>query len=296
MAETEKMPDFDEMRARLTGESRVHFEGLGDAWGVLTGRTPAEVMPQIVGTVVHEGATRPVWQWRREGKEYVLLAWPQDQPARAAVLMAGDDGGELSPVTVVPLLDGLPNDLTVEESRPWQRGHLANVSVSVIEGENPLWFFNPLYNRDIEALTPGVTHTFLLAGLAYGLRKALIDEFTITRGPRYETWASSWLAKNPDKGRLDVPPLKVDVAGKRIILPGRNFCEYELRGLVEEVEDCQLEKMPVKILHLTFPFEDRTPLRLPVFASNLVLGDYIPLKGDEVDAYVHLQGRVVDFD
>jgi hypothetical protein len=290
MTETEKTP------ARPTGENRVHFEGLGDAWGVLTGCNPAEVVPQIAGTVVHAGATRPVWQWRREGKEYVLLAWPQDQPARAAVLMSGNEGENLSPVSVVPLLDGLPNDLTVEETRPWQRGHLANVAAGVIEGENPLWFFNPLYNRDIEALTPGVTHTFLLAGLAYGLRKALLDEMTITRGPQYEAWAAAWLEENPGRGRLDVPPLKVNLTGKRIILPGRNFCEYELRGTVEEAADCQLEKMPVKILYLTFPFENREPLRLPVFASNLVLGDYVPQKGDEVDAYVHLQGRVIDFD
>ena len=136
----------------LTGKNRIHFEGLGDAWGALTGRDPAAIMSQIAGTVLHAGGTRPVWQWRRDGREYVLMAWPQDQPARAAVLMAGETGGKLSPVTVVPLLDGLPNDLTVEESHPWERGHLANVSVSMIEGKNPLWFFNPLYCRDIEAL------------------------------------------------------------------------------------------------------------------------------------------------
>jgi hypothetical protein len=276
------------------GRERVHFEGLGDAWAAITGRNPAAIMSQIVGTVLHAGGTRPVWQWRRDGKEYVLMAWPQDQPARAAVLMAGEPEKELSPVTVAPLLEGLPNDLTVEEARPWERGHLANVAVSMIDGENPLWFFNPLYSRDIEALTPGVTHTFLLAGLAYGLRKALLDEISITRGPRYEAWATAWLTENPGKSGLDVPPLKVDMTGKRIILPGRNFCEYELRGLVEEVADCELEKMPLKILYLAFPFENREPMRLPVFVSKAVLGDYVPEQGHEVDAYVWLQGRIID--
>ena len=123
------------------GENRTHFEGLGDAWGVLTGQNPGAIMSQIIGTVLHAGATRSVWQWQREGRDYVLMAWPQDQPARAAVLMAGEVEQKLSPVTAVPLLDGVPNDLTVEEVRPWAQGNLANVAVSVMEGENPLYLF-----------------------------------------------------------------------------------------------------------------------------------------------------------
>ncbi|MDR1777507.1 MAG: hypothetical protein LBR31_06740 [Desulfovibrio sp.] len=286
----------EEAKAALTGKNRVHFEGLGDAWGALTGQNPAAVMSQIIGTVLEAGGTRPVWQWERDGKEYVLMAWPQDQPSRAAVLMVGEKGGKLAPVTVAPLLEGLPNDLMVEEARPWERGHLADVAVSMIEGENPLWFFTPLYNRDVEALTPGVTHTFTLAGLAWGLRRAWLDELSITSGPRFEAWAADWLTKNPDKGRLDVPPLKIPLAGKRMIFPGRNFCEYQVRGLVEGVAECALEKMPIKILYMSFPFEDREPLCLPVYASAFVLGDYAPEEGHEVDMYVWLQGRIVDSD
>lgn len=45
--------------------------------------------------------------------------------------------------------------------------------------------------RDKDDLTPGVTHTFVLAGLAYGLRKAMLDEITITQGKRYEAYAGA---------------------------------------------------------------------------------------------------------
>ena len=165
----------EEMEAMLQGKNRTHFEGLGDAWAVLTGQNPAAVMPQVVGTVLHEGGTRPSWQWKRGGRDHVLMAWPKDQPVRASVLVAGEQGGKLTPVSVVPLLDGLPNDLTVEEVHPWESGLGANVAVSMVEGKNPMWFFDPLYGRDHDDLTPGITHTFLLAGLAYGLRKALLD-------------------------------------------------------------------------------------------------------------------------
>ncbi len=252
-----RQPSPEEMEAMLQGKNRTHFEGLGDAWAVLTGQNPAAIMPQVVGTVLHEGGTRPAWQWKRGGRDHVLMAWPKD---------------------------------------PWESGLGANVAVSMIEGKNPMWFFDPLYGRDRDDLTPGVTHTFLLAGLAYGLRKALLDEVTITQGPRFEAYAEAWLAENPGRSRLDVPPLKVEVAGRHLIMPGRRFCEYQLRAVIEDVQDCQLEKMPLKLLYLSFPFETREPMRLALYVSRMALGDFEPEKGQEVDAYVWLQARIIDID
>lgn len=276
------------------GADRVHAEGLGDAWVALTGRNPAAIMPQVVGTVLHEGGTRPAWQWKRSGREHVLMAWPQDQPVRAAVLMAGEEGGKLTPVTAVPLLEGLPNDLLVEAVQPRAEGLGADVAVTMIEGGNPMWFFDPLYGRDQDDLTPGITHTFWLAGLALGIRKALLDELTITQGPRYEAHAAAWLEAHPGSSRLDVPPLKIPMAGKHCIMPGRHFGEYQVRAMVERVEEFRLEAMDVRALYLNFPFEDRPPLRLALYASTFVLGDYVPEEGDEVEAYVWLEGRIID--
>ena len=292
----DQSPSAEEIAAQLAAANRTHTESLGDAWAVLTGQNPAAIIGQIAATVMHEGGTRPSWQWKRGGKDHVLLAWPQDQPIRAAVLVTGDEGEKLSPVTATPLLEGLPNDLMVDDIHPWQTGVEASVAVSMLEGKSPMWFYDPLYGRDKDDLTPGVTHTFLLAGLAYGLRKAVLDEITITQGQRYEAYAQVWLADNPGKTRLDVPPLKVDVSKRHMIMPGRNFCEYQVRATIEEVRDCQLEKMPVKLVYLSFPFDDRQPMRLPVYASKMTLGDYEPEVGHDIDAYVWLQGRIIDID
>ena len=90
-------PDMtpEEVEALVKGTHRTHAEGLGDAWAVVLGRNPAALMPQVVGTVLHDGGTRPSWQWKRSGKEYVLMAWPKDQALRAAVLMrAEEEGGQ----------------------------------------------------------------------------------------------------------------------------------------------------------------------------------------------------------
>lgn len=282
--ENEKMP------------GRIHVEGLGDVWAALTGRNPREIMPQVVATVLQEGGTRPPWQWKKGGREYVLMAWPQEGPVRAAVLVAGEDGGQLKPVTAVPLLEGLPADLLVDSVHPRNEGLGADVAVSMIEGENPMWFFDPLYSRDKDDLTPGVTHTFWLAAVAFGIRKALLDEVAITSGEDFEEHAKKWLLENPDKSRLDVPPLKLVVKDRHFIMPGRNYCEYQLRARVEKVEDYTFEKMPLKALYLEFPFENRANLHLVLFASKMTLGDYEPAVGEEIEAYAWFQGRIIDLE
>lgn len=277
------------------GADRAHFEGLGDQWGVLVG-DPAALMPQIVATVLHAGGMRPSWQ-RRDGKdEYVLMAWPEKEPARAAVLMHGRSGEKLKPATAVPLLEGLPNDLTVDSVHVWERGMEAHVAVMMLEGRNPMWFYDPLYFRDREDLTPGVTHTFLISGLAYGVRRALLDEMTITRGPHFEAYAATWREEHPDADTLDMPPLKVKLAGKHMIMPGRNFCEYQMRATVLSVESTRLDKEDIYIIRLQFGFEDRPPLDVAVYAPRRVcVKGYEPKAGDEIDAYVWLQGRIADY-
>ena len=292
-------PDLtpEQVQAIVSGANRTHAEGLGDAWAVVLGRNPAALMPQVISTVLHEGGTRPAWQWKRGGKEYVLMAWPREEALRASVLLrAEEEGGQLRPCDAVPLLEGQPNDLTVESVHPWENGSGADVAVSMIEGKNPMWLYDPLYIRDKDDLTPGITHTFTLAGLCFAVRKALLDDVTITQGPQYDAYAADWLAAHPGTGRLDVPPLKVSMKGRRMIMPGRRFCEYQIRADVEAVRQGQLEQMPITLMYLRFPFEGREPMLLPVYASKMVLKDYEPKAGDEIDAYVWLQGRVIDFD
>lgn len=292
----EKEPETTKENSGDKTHLRFHSEGLGDVWAALTGRDPRQIMPQVVGTVLHEGGTRPAWQWKRAGMEYILMAWPQDQPIRAAVLMAGPEGGELKPVTAVPLLEGLPIDLTIAEVHPRAEGMGADVAVSMLEGQNPMWFFDPLYGRDKDDLTPEITHTFWLSAAAFAIRKALLDEVAITSGVGFEEHAKKWLEENPGKSRLDVPPLKLIVKDKHFIMPGRRYCEYQLRAKIKKIEDYTLETMPIKALYLTFPFNDRPDMNLVLFASKAVLQDYEPEEGQEIEAYAWFQGRIIDLE
>ena len=54
-ADAARQPSEEELKAMLRGENRQHDEALGDAWAVLLGQNPMAVMPQVVGTVLHDG-------------------------------------------------------------------------------------------------------------------------------------------------------------------------------------------------------------------------------------------------
>lgn len=277
-------------------ENRIHAEGLAEVWFALTGQNPAAIMPQVVATVIKEGGTRAAWQWKSGGMERIFMAWPKDQPIRAGVLMSGQEGGDLRPVTAVPLVDGYPNDLEVADVHARAEGLGGDVAAAMLENRNPMWFFDPFFDRDREDLTPGVVHTFWLSAVAFNIRKALLDYVSIAQGPQFEEYAEQWLKDNPGKKSRDVPPLRISIKDKHFIMPGRYFGEYKLRAVITDIEDVMFDKMPVKVLHLIFPFENRDPMHLPLFVSQHILKDYKPEKDQEIEAYVWLQGRIIDLE
>jgi len=273
---------------------RQHIEGLGDPWAALL-ENPAALMPQVVGTVLEAGGTRSAWQSKYHDQEYMLMAWPQENPVRAAVIVRGELGGKLTPASAVPLLEGLPNDMTTEDLHPWSNGVEADVAACRNEGASPLWFYSPFYFRDRDALqTPGVRHTFMLAGLAYGLRRALLDDMTFTDGPRFEYWAQKWLEENPDKTRLDVPPLKIDLRGACVLLPSPQYTVYNLRAPILGMRESELSGEKIYVPRLAFGLDTPQPLDLPLYAPARVCKNYVPKEGDEVDAIMWLQGRLLD--
>jgi hypothetical protein len=209
--------------------------------------------------------------------------------------MRGEEGGKLAPATAAPLLQGAPNDMTIEDLHPWSNGLEADVAACRNEGAHALWFYTPLYFRDRDALmTPGVRHTFMLAGLAYGVRRALLDDMTIADGPRFALWAEKWLEDHPDKTRLDVPPLKIPLRGACLLLPSPQYTVYQLRAPILALEESRLGEEKVYILRLAFGLNTPEPLDLPLYVPARVCKRYVPKEGDEIDAIMWLQGRLLD--
>lgn len=271
----------------------THFEGLGKTWLTLFD-DPERQIPETVIFTLDKGGTRDCWQRKNGKRETLVIAWPQEGGFRVGVTVTGNEGEQLRPATTFPFLEGLHNDMTIEETHYWKNGVEGSVSAFRNEDANPLWFYSPFLFRDREALTPGVRQCFMIAGLAYGIRKALLDEMSITDGPDYETHAREWLAVHPGATRLEVPQLKIPLSGSRILFPDQFVNDYQLRVPVTSVDEVMIGPEKAYALIVEFGLNTPNPLRFPVYATERVCKGYVPQTGDEIDAMIWLQGRVAD--
>ncbi len=269
------------------------IENFGEKWLILC-NNPAEEVPRLLPLVLEKGATREAWRVDGGSTATMLMVYPLDAPLRTGLLLHGKPG-ELMPVSLFPFLEGLPNDLTVEQVQPWTQGVEATVWLSREPEKSPLTVYTPLFFRDKDMLTLGVQHTFLLSGLASGVRRALLDELSVTEGPQFEAYAEEWLSENPGKSRIDVPQLRISLQGARIMQSTeRGPCEYQLRAPISSVEETTFADETVYIFGMEFDLESENPLRFSMYVPKKVCKLEDPKIGDEIDALVWLQGRIVD--
>ena len=275
-----------------------HLESMGDKW-VSLGVDPKEINGVITVTL-ELGGTRPCWSVKDDNVERMLMAWPQEGLLRSSVTVAGKPEGQLSAVAVAPLMEGFANELTVRGIHPWKGGHAGEIAAQPEVGLPPLCFYDPLYYRDVEGLAEGEKRTFFLSGLCYWMRRALLDELTITEGPQYEEHAKEWMKANPTKTRLDVPDLKIPLTGKTIIDVTDHYCEYQCRAHIFDVDS--FEFGPGEAAKKIYRFgiaigEAEHPVYLIIYApASRCQKGYEPKEGDDVDMIFWMQGRIADPD
>lgn len=277
-----------------------HIEAMGDKWFFLL--NGPKQLDDLIGLTLKEGGTRSIWTGiENNEQESILMAWPYESPLRSAVLVTGKKDGQLNPVTAFPLLEGYPNELYIQDSFAWKSGMEGEFSVIQDENADPIWFYNALYFRDkCVDFTDNKPHEFLLAGFSYGIRRALLDEITITEGPTYEAHVTSWLEKNEGKTRLDVPALKVSLSGTSIMSVTQNRSEYQARVTISNVHSFNFgpEWAETKIYCFNISVGPKEkPINIIIYASERsCLKGYVPEDGHEIDMIFWLQGRLSDPD
>ncbi len=287
---------------KVSMETLQHNESVFDKWMPLLTDVKAEA-PGVMQTVVAKGGTREAWKHIEDNTETFLMAYPAENYVRAAAVLQGPVDGQLEGMHLIPLLEGIPNTLLMLDAKPWQNKVAGDVLVHNPAIEKSFWLHNPLYFRDREKLQPESVHSIKLAGLVYFAGKAMLDDMTITQGPNYEEHAMQYLADNPGKTRLDVPPLKISLAGKQIIGLGRSACEYQARMTVKNLEEFEfgpegvdgdtsaMRKMYSFIVNLG---TEEQPMYVVLYASETICKDIELKEGMEIDAYFWLQGRIDD--
>lgn len=272
-----------------------HLESMGDKWFALG--VSIKDIEGVITTTLEYGGSRPVWEKKDEDLERILMAWPSDSLLRTSVLMTGKPEGKLSVAAVAPFMEGFANTLTIRDTFAWKGGHAGEIMAEP-EDFVGLWFYDPLFFRDAEGDVKDKTCEFLLSGLCFGIRRALLDELTITQGPAYEHHALEWMKANPTKTRLDVPALKIPLKGKTIIDRTDRYCEYQCRATIFDVDSFMFgpEKAQTKVYRFGIGFGNpKKPVYVIMYAPEKVCHKgYVPAEGDEVDMIFWLQGRVAD--
>ncbi len=273
-----------------------HNEDMRRYWNTLIG--DMKDLSKVLAVTAKLGGTRPSWTKNNGKTEQMLLAWPQTSPLRTATIVSGESGGKLEYYTIFPFIEGIPNELRVEKTHAWKNNIEGEVGCAIGDSEDILWFYNPLFFRDNPVdLTEGVEQEFYMAGLCLGVRPALLDELTITSGPEYEAYLTAWLEKNPDKKRIDVPPLKINLVGQRILIPTGIASEYQARATIQKIETFGFgpEQGQIKIYRFAITLGQKNFINLMMYASEFALQKgYEPKEGDDVDLIFWLQGRIAD--
>jgi hypothetical protein len=114
-----------------------------------------------------------------------------------------------------PLFEGKPNALTIIQKHTWSNGVEGVVAAELAEGGAPISFFAPLYLRDFDGLAMGSGKVVNLGALAFSLRQAEHQEFTINKGPLYEDRLKAFLDENPGKAESDFSPPVVSMNGAK---------------------------------------------------------------------------------
>jgi len=273
-----------------------HIESMGDKW-VALGVDPKNING-VINVTLELGGTRPVWNVKDEKIERMVMAWPNEGLLRSSVTVAGAPEGQLAAVAVAPLMEGFENEMVFKDAYGWKGGHAGEILAHHEDTGMTFCFYDPLYFRDIEGLAKDSKRKFYLSGLCYGLRRALLDELTITEGPRYEQHAKEWMIANPTKTRLDVPALKIPLKGLTVIDGTEHYCEYQCRANIFDVDsfDFGPGEAAKKIYRFGIALGNTAkPIYVIMYApADRIDKNYVPKEGDDVDMIFWMQGRVVD--
>jgi hypothetical protein len=214
-----------------------HFEGHGNAWSALLGEN--ELIAAMLPAIIAEG--KPVSVYNASNSEsqmnVLLLLYPAENSVRAGALLGTSaENKNWEVYSAYPILEGKPSSLTINKAHTWSNGVEGIVAAHMADGGAPVSFFAPFYLRDFAGLPPGINKIVNLGALAFSLRKAEPNEFTVHQGAFYEERLQAFLEENPEKNKADFTPPAVSFRGAKILLPSKYSAEWKFSCPVLAIE------------------------------------------------------------
>lgn len=170
--------------------------------------------------------------------------------------------------TAYPVVDGLTHEVEIDGLIPWSNGVEAQLRGQL--GPVEINFFPTNFFAEADGAFGGERRVEL-AGLAYDCSPA--DPETVRDEPGEELSTEGMAAFFPfERGDVD---------------------DYAFQTRVKEVEEVAFgDRTVYRLLASLFRTEDGDDVDISLYASEHVLGEYVPEVGDDVTGVLWLQGRV----
>lgn len=189
--------------------------------------------------------------------------------------------------------EGCVNTIEINSSEDW-----CNPIEGIIEGSTSggasVCFFDPLYFLNKPRYESGSSLDFIITALAYRLRPCEQQEIQIDGGPLLEEERNRVLEKNPEADVSEIKSVSVSLEEACWLMPTDVKDDFEFRGIPEAVERIEVGGQGFYKVTMVLTRPDDIDFRVSVYASEAILGGFVPSVGQSVEGFLWLQGRPAD--
>jgi len=261
-----------------------HFEAHGDRWASLADNK-TNAMAEVISTINNKKDqlvfSTPI--------EHYSMMFSDDACGPASIL--APENGSIMLKSFFPLMDGLPNSLTLRYIHKWEE-------VAELEGDIFAWhegqefglsFFDPFFSFDVPRLEENQEYTFYLAAWAYSAHKSDIKDRPLKDDSGYLDTLRKMNATISEANN------SWSLRGARAVMPMEYAAEYAYNVPVEEVKEVSFCGFPMLRITTTF-YGVEDPIRGYLFIPKHSLGDYEPQIGDDIGGTMWLTGYLAQDD
>jgi hypothetical protein len=272
-----------------------HFEGLGNVWSALLGDDGS--ISDVLPTIIAEGKPIPICKSseNKSQMDVLLLQYPSESSVCAGVLLVKThDDKNWGVCSAYPILEGKSVNLTINKTHIWGNGVEGVVAAHSAGNGPPISFFAPFYLRDFASVALESDKVVRIGALAFSLRQAEPNEFSVRQGALYEDHLRDFLEENPEKTQADFTPPIVSFRGAKILLPSDYSTEWKFRCPVFAVEEVSFMDIKVYKLAVDFVGVDDDVMSGYLYASEKILDGYVPEVGHDVEGGLWMTGMIAD--
>jgi len=220
-----------------------------------------------------------------------------DLPLRYFLLVVTDSSKDEPSNEVVSgypyCADGCVNRIRVDKITTWSNG-VEGIVHGTMRGGPEVNFFDADFYKNHAIYQTGKAYDFSIAGLAYKLRKATENKMIITEGPAVDFERERVLREDASADISKITSVEMSLEEMRfLICDDQAVDDAEFRTVVEEVGYFEVSGVGYYRLRAVLAWPNDCNFPGYIYAAETLLQGYRPQKGDSIEGWLWLQGRLV---